>query len=89
MDVIHLMFEEDSIPLFDQHAQVKSAVRTVIYEQMYHRKYKYQIRSEEDRRFVPDDADPMDVPPDTQKLKPYIPPTNPEDLPGILEGPLG
>ena len=90
MDVIHLFFEEDSIPLFEQHAQIKSQIRTIIYEQMYHREYRYKVKSAEERKFVPDDPDPvMDLPPEQQPTKPYIPPTNPEDLPGILDGPLG
>lgn len=90
MDVIHVLFEEDSIPQYEEHARVKSQVRTIIYEQMYQREYKYKIKSAEERRFIPDDPDPVhDLPPEKMPQKPYIPPTNPEDLQGILDGPLG
>lgn len=95
MDVIHLFFEEDAIPQYEQHAEIKSAVRTLIYEEMYKREYRYKVKKKSQTRQYGasgqewDEMPDLPPPADNQEIKPYIPPTNPEDLPGILDGPLG
>lgn len=93
MDVIHLFYEEDAIPAYEQHQEIKSAVRTVIYEQMYKRNYAYKLKPSHGRTAHGsgslDDIPDLSAPADNQEIKPYLPPTNPEDLPGILEPPMG
>lgn len=90
LDVIHVLLEEDLTPRYEEHAEVKSAVRTHIYRELYKKEYEYQVKSDKrPRRFEADDPAAFDLPPDNQELKPFIPATNPEDLPGILDAPLG
>jgi hypothetical protein len=89
VDVIHVFYEEDLIPKFEQHAEIKSQVRTILYRELYDKEYEYRIKTPGQRFSVENDPAAFDLPPDTEKTKPFIPATNPEDLPGILEAPLG
>jgi hypothetical protein len=79
LDVIHYFFEEDIIPVFIEKPQeTKSNVRSRIYETLYDRPYANMVTASSTDDIVPTDA-----------LKPYIPPTNPEDFDKVLGAPMG
>jgi hypothetical protein len=92
-DVIHVLYEEDITPLWEQHIDVKDRVREVLYPQLYNRPYKFA--STKARR--PDGIETGPTDPDgfpegvgeSRETKPYIPPTDPEDLMKVLGAPMG
>jgi hypothetical protein len=88
IDVVHVLFEEDSTPAYEQHMEVKSRVREMIYGDFYGSPYRYAYKTNTQQEALGFDPD-MELPEPTRETKPYIPPTNPEDLPGILDAPLG
>lgn len=102
MDVLHVLYEEDVSPRWENDIEVKDRVREAIYEHIYGRKYRFS--STEAKKSTggaaPDGfggasfdssrfhAD--DLPPDQQPVKPYIKPMNEEELFKALgEQPLG
>ena len=90
LDIIHYFFEDDLTPRWEQDSEVKSRVRAVLYREMYKREYKYGMSTEADRHAdweVP--TSEMYGPPTDGSIKPYIPPTPPEELQNILDGPMG
>jgi hypothetical protein len=90
LDVIHVLFEEDVTPLAEGHLEAKSAMRVSVYQNLYGREYKYPITTSNgsSSTMSSDFGNPANLPPDQLPVKQYIPPTNPEDLPGILDAPL-
>lgn len=89
LDVLHYFFEEDATPRFDQHLQAKTRLRTAIYRDLYGREYHYGVETSDVSTNQHDDLlSPTALPPEKQPVKPYIPPTNPEDLMRILDAPL-
>lgn len=90
LDVIHYFFEDDLTPRWEQDAEVKSRVRSVLYREMYKREYTYGVSDEYARHSDWDtpSSSMYDAPPDGS-IKPYIPPTPPEELDRILGGPMG
>lgn len=92
IDVLHVLFEEDATPSFENHEEIKSRVRETLYGDLYGRKYRYALKrqtpEQEALDFDPDMELP-DAPPKKLPVKPFIPATDPEDLPGILDRPLG
>lgn len=95
MDVLHVLFEEDVTPTFENAAEIKSAVRTSLYQNLYNQDYKYKFKasssggSQQEALGFDRDMELPSLPPEMQETKPYIPATDPEDLPGILDAPLG
>lgn len=90
LDVVHVMFEEDLVPQFESQLEARSSVRTQIYSQLYGQDYKYKIKAQGSTQQEALGLDPdLTLPEEMLETKPYIPPTDPDDLPGILDAPLG
>lgn len=91
VDVLHFIYEEDVTPAWEQGPQVKSKVRESLYGQLYGRTYKYSVgesaSSASQSIDPPLDAEPL--PPEQMPRKPYVRPTDPEDLPALLGPPMG
>jgi hypothetical protein len=88
--VLHSLFEEDVIPLYEEHAEAKSSVRTFIYNELYDRPYNYATGSKSST--ASDDYDYpdfVDAPVRQADVKPYIEPTHAEELTGVLDPPMG
>ena len=86
LDVIHVFVEEDMIPTWEHGAEIKTAARSSIYRELYDTTYKYGTSSDQsssgsERNLY---SEPMQG-----EIKPYIPPTDPENLTAILGGPMG
>lgn len=98
-DVIHVLYEEDIIPKWEQHIDAKDRVREAIYPLLYQRPYKFATtRASKEAAGAgvgsfegpPPDAAPEYVgDPRKQPPKPFIPVTSEEDLMKILGGPMG
>jgi len=98
MDVIHYLFEEDAAAFSAEHFESKNKVRSIVYQNMYGKTYKYANNSDSNSGdYGFDDLDePVNFSPDIQtETKPYFPPTdfNPDaanPFGGALrEAPLG
>lgn len=77
LDIIHYIFEEDQTPQFVENlGEVKSKIRSSLYENFYDRPYASAISGEDDEY-------------SSTEAKPYIPPTNPEDFDKVLGAPMG
>lgn len=89
-DVLHYMFEDDTIPNTAELGDAKDRFRIMVYREFYGRGYKYASSA---ANRLPDDDGPLndyddlptpfdpknnlaDAPPRTAPPKPYIPPTN-------------
>lgn len=94
-DVVHVLYEDDITPKTEHDIEVKDAVRKQLYESIYDRKYKfastttpgrggttYGLDHDEDLDSIPDLSDTR------VESKGYIEPTNPEDLPLLLDPPM-
>lgn len=93
LDVFHVLFEEDAIPVYEQHRENKSRLREAMYSDLYGRPYKYAVSSGQSSEqsalgIDPELELPTEVTGTPREIKPYLPPTNIEDLPGILDAPL-
>jgi hypothetical protein len=97
-DVIHVIYEEDITPLWEQHIDVKDRVREVLYPALYDRPYKFASTKAKRNGgtagggFGFEGPGPADFPEgigDTREVKPFIPVTDPEDLMKVLDGPMG
>lgn len=86
LDVIHVIFEDDILPRWEQDITVKDEARKTIYGQMYGRPYKYGQASAQGRE-AEFGSSMYDAPPDGS-IKPYIPPTDPQELVNILGAPM-
>ena len=82
LDVVHYMFEEDTIPSSEVDADLRPKIRSIMYENFYNMDYKYSSASTDETVVNPSTGT-------SSKPKPYIPPTNPEDLSAILGEPMG
>lgn len=92
LDVIHVLFERDTLPTWEQDIDIKNQVRQSIYQQMYGENYKYGHSSSQGRSSEWDTADgspDMYGAPAEGVIKPYIPPTDPDELFDILGTPMG
>ena len=97
LDVLHVMFEDDMTPRWEQDADIKSKIRSTLYQSMYKKKYKYALNSsarsaEWDTGSDYDDgyeSDPLYAAPVDGAVKPYFPPSSPEELESILGMPVG
>lgn len=88
LDVIHVLYEEDVTPLYEEHQDVKDAVRNQIYPMLYERPYKYASKKTIQGTRGEGWDEPQQTPVRSNEVKPYIPPTPIEDLPGILAPPM-
>lgn len=98
-DVLHVLYEEDITPLWEQHIDVKDRVREAIYPLLYNRPYKFATTKARKSGGVAangggiegpgaDWAQPEDFG-GTRETKPYIPPSSEADLMRVLEAPMG
>lgn len=88
LDTLHFMYEEDVTPKWELHQEYKSQLRENIYSLLYDTEYEYSTDkySNEDTEYS--SSNPYS-PPREGEVKPYIPPTSPEDLQFILGNPMG
>lgn len=91
LDVIHVFFEEDMLPSWEQGAQVKSAVRKSIYSSMYGTEYKYVLETERTNSFTADGVGSPTLYDEVPEgvVKPYFPPSSEDELSSILGAPMG
>lgn len=89
LDVIHYFFEDDMIPRWEQDTDVKSKVRSVLYREMYDREYKYAVETSDRHADFDVDGTSLYDPSLDGSIKPYFPPSSPEELMSILEPPVG
>lgn len=87
LDVLHVLFEDDIIPRWEGDTQIKDEARRAIYRQMYGEEYRYGSGSAQGRE-AEFGTSIYDTPPEGE-IKPYIPPTDPQELVNILGAPLG
>lgn len=93
LDVIHVLYEDDITPRWEQETEVKDKMREQLYQLLYNREYRYG-RPNGTGGFgsgeTPDMPTESDLPPDVQPVKEYFPPTDPDDFASVLkEGPMG
>jgi hypothetical protein len=94
LDVVHVLFEEDITPRFEEDIKVKDEIRRQLYPSLYKRPYSFASSPQTTRHYGASNEDwenmPEldDVPVESMERKPYLPPTPVEDLPGILDAPL-
>lgn len=88
LDVVHVFFEEDMIPSWEQDSEVKSAARSSIYRELYGTTYNYATSSSTGQSSSGQGPNIYDEP-IGGGIKPFIPPTNPEELSSILGAPMG
>ena len=95
LDVLHVLYEEDTIPLYEEHAKVKSRVRESMWQHLYEKTYPFPYVETTGAEMSPPAGG---LPPEEsllpsgdgpKPLKPYIPPTDPDKLASILDAPLG
>jgi hypothetical protein len=102
LDVLHYMFETDSLPSSAEVAEARDAIRHSIYSELYGQEYKYGAKKTKQLTGDPEIDYPLDeldipVPVDpferSQATKPYVPPTSFDDssfnpFGGVLDAPL-
>lgn len=94
LDVVHALYEEDAIPLYEEHAKVKSSVRVAMWQHIYNKDYPYPY-SEATSQGTAGGLPPEEslLPAETtgpKPIKPYIAPTNPDQFQSIgLDAPMG
>lgn len=93
LDVIHVFYEEDITPRWEQETEVKDKMREQLYQLLYNRKYRYGQPSGTGgfgSGETPDMPTETDLPPEAFPTKEYFPPTDPEDFAAVLkEPPMG
>lgn len=90
LDVIHLYYEENMIPTYEQELEIRDAVRTQLYLILYESEYQYAVKQNRDPTQTPEMPTVSDLPPEMQETKPYIPPTEFEDFQAVgLDAPMG
>lgn len=92
-DVIHVLYEDDVTPRWEQHIDVKDRVREVLYPMLYDRPYKFgSTRARRADGIEVGETDPDGFPAeavgDSRETKPFIPVTPPEDLEKVLGAPM-
>lgn len=92
LDVIHVLFEDDTLPRWEQDVEVKSRVRESLYRTMYGTEYKYGYESDQGRssswELGDASASAYDAPLDGS-IKPYFPPSSQEEMFNVLGAPMG
>lgn len=98
LDVIHVLFEDDALPKWEQDTEIKDKVRQSIYRTMYGHDYRYGQGSEHGRNAewefggTPTHAPEFDgiyAEPTDGAIKPFIPPTNEDELFDIVGPAMG
>jgi hypothetical protein len=100
LDVLHYLFEQDTIVNSQEEYESKNSVRRVIYQSVYNRDFAYLRDVDTNKSNVSDDFEPFDefdnyTPTTSNSVKPYTPPTNFDpDSPNpfgsaLREAPLG
>jgi hypothetical protein len=94
LDIIHVLYEDDAIPLHESHSKIKSNVRVMLWRSIYEKEYPYPYVES-----AGDGGSAGGLPPDEALLpsenaprvrKPYIPPTNPDQFAAAgLDAPMG
>lgn len=91
VDVLHFLFEEDLDATSGEQAEAQTKARELIYNDLYGEKYKYGVKSSQNKYNTPgytpdndgfygqevDDIQVFD--PMSQPTKPYVPPTDFEE----------
>ena len=89
-----MIYEDDVVPLWEGHIEIKDRVREELYPLLYGKQYKFSTTGATKgarRSTEPPDYDglpPADADPTKMPVKPYIPPTAPEDLMRVLDAPM-
>lgn len=102
VDVLHYMFEDDTDFHSPEAAEARDKLRTLIYEDLYFKKYEYAAPSSSKKTYILDEPLDLDEPPIQQfdpspmkkATKAYTPPTNfnpdaQNPYHGVLDAPLG
>jgi hypothetical protein len=92
LDVLHFFFEEDSRYSSGDQAKAVEALRTSLYETMYHTKYRYTTNNSGNSNRSFNSGGDFNF--DSGETKSYIPPTDFNPNSGrpfgeVLEAPLG
>ena len=87
LDVFHVLLEEDSINGSQEYEASKRHVRHVIYGTMYQMSTRYDQSAPGAQVTTGATADGSPMP--SMTSKPYIPPTDPSQLPSVLGPPMG
>ncbi len=85
LDVLHFYYEKDSISSSEQEIRVKDAVRKSVYSLLYNKEYMYSTTFDDEGSYDEDNY----APPPEGTVKPYIPPTSPEELQAMLGPAMG
>ena len=89
------MYEEDIIPAWESHTEIKDRVRETVYSKLYQRTYKYSTTKAKSSNFDPEEFDNGSggVSPassdESKEVKPFIPVSSEADLMKVLDSPMG
>lgn len=78
LDILHFLFDEDTIVVSQEHAESQSSVRTAVYQSLYNKVYPYAYAGGSGNTTAGDGfSDDYDfaLPDVSNEIKPYIPPT--------------
>jgi len=94
LDVIHTLYEDEALPRVEDEAKNRSNMRTAMWRHLYNKDYPFPYTESASQGGMSAGGLPPDeslLPAETtgpKPVKPYIPPTDPEKLPQILDAPL-
>lgn len=94
LDVIHVLFEEDTLPRWESDMEIKDNMRDTLYRELYGTEYKYGYSTNRGRSASWDGTGPPPAEPSIYdaadgEIKPYFPPSTEDELFNILGVPLG
>lgn len=92
LDVIHVLYEDDITPRWEQDIEVKDKIRAQLYRLLYQTEYKYGGNETEGfgSGEIPEMPTDSDLPPEQMPTKEFIPATDPADFEAVLgEKPMG
>lgn len=88
-DAIHVLYEEDVTPMWEQHMDVKDRVREALYPMLYGKPYKYSVTKPSMDGAEQDWDNGIPASGSSSKaVKPYIPPSTEADLMRVLGPPV-
>lgn len=89
--MLHYYYEDDLMPRSDSELDAKDAVRKQLYALLYQQEYRYGRKSKDPSQPAePPAMTDVDLPPEMQPVKPFIPATEFEDFAAAgLDAPLG
>lgn len=90
LDVIHVLLEEDSTHVSEEARQSQHHVRRTIYGNLYNQRTRYGTGTgaQQAAMTTADGEQPAEAA-DAAVIKPYMPPTDPEQLAAVLAPPMG